>query len=81
MLLREVRARFDEGAWAERLLPGRVLALRQKNGGDPKHFAVTLREPGWAIHRDTLKAKRFRVRDEFVHSVWRLRGINYEGGG
>lgn len=80
VLLREVRARFDEVAWAERILPGRILVLRQKVGRDPKHFAVTLREPGWAIHRDTVKAKRFRVRDEFVHSVWRVRGINYEGG-
>lgn len=80
VLLREVRARFDEVAWHERLLPGRILVLRQRNGGDPKHFAVTL-GLGMAMHRDTLKAKRFRVHDEFVHSVWRARGIDYQEGG
>lgn len=76
VLLRAVRDRCDEAPWHERLLPGRLIVLRQRTGGDPKHFAVTLGN-GWAAHVTATKNRRAKVRDEFVHSVWHVRGIDY----
>lgn len=78
VLLAAVRERCDEVGWAERLLPGRLVILRQRMGGLPKHFAVTLGD-GWAAHVSAKRSVRAKINDQFVHSVWRVRGIDYEG--
>lgn len=81
VVLAETVRRCDRAEWEERLLPGRVLLLRQSDGGGPKHFAITLGEvlgDGWAVHATETGTKRARIRDEFVHSVWRVRGIDYQ---
>lgn len=77
VLMRAVRERCDEVAWGERLDIGRLLVLRQRANGQPRHFAVTL-GCGMAVHVGETKSERRVIPDVLVHSVWRVRGINYE---
>jgi cell wall-associated NlpC family hydrolase len=61
--------------WAEWMDPGRVIVMRHRIDGEPRHFAVSL-GGGMAIHQES-RARFLDLRENVasIHSVMMLQGV------
>lgn len=75
VVMRAVEERCTTRPWCEWEKPGRVIVLRHRIDGAPRHFAVST-GGGLAIHQET-RARFFDLRDqrESIHAVMLLKGV------